>query len=111
MQADAYSGYNGFYVDTRKPRPIIEIAWTHGRRKFFERAELQKAPVAIEAVRRIDELFAIEREINGKMPSERRAVRQTSSRPLFDALATWLREERRKLSSKTPAAKAIDYSL
>ena len=63
MQADAYAGYNGLYIDGRKPGLIIEAAcWAHGRRKFFELADLQKAPVAIEAVRRIDELFAIERE-------------------------------------------------
>ena len=72
MQADAYSGYNGLYVDGRKPGMIIEAAcWAHGRRKFFELADLQKAPVAIEAVRRIDELFAIEREINGQPPDVR----------------------------------------
>jgi hypothetical protein len=58
MQADAYSGYNGLY-EGRKPGPIIEVAcWAHGRRKFFELAELQKAPIAIGAVRRFDELFA-----------------------------------------------------
>lgn len=112
MQADAYSGYNGLYIDGRKPGRIIEAAcWAHGRRKFFELAELQKAPVAIEAVRRIDELFAIERGINGKAPNERRAVRQARSRPLVDALEAWLRSERAKLSSKAPVAKAIDYSL
>ena len=112
MQADAYSGYNGLYAKGRKPGEIIEAAcWAHGRRKFFELAELQKAPVAIEAVRRIDELFAIEREINGKPPDIRRAIRQERSKPLADALETWLREERKKLSSKAPVAKAIDYSL
>lgn len=112
MQADAYSGYNGLYVESRKPGPIIEVAcWAHGRRKFFELAELQKAPVAIEAVRRIDELFAIEREINGKMPSERRAARQERTKPLMDELEAWLREQRSKLSSKSDTAKAIDYTL
>ena len=111
-QADAYSGYNGLYVNDRKPGRIYEAAcWAHGRRKFFELAELQKAPVAIEAVRRIDELFAIEREINGKPPDARLAVRQTRSKPVVDALEIWLRDERRKLSSKAPVAKAIDYSL
>ena len=50
----------------RKPGPIIEAAcWAHARRKFFELARLNKAPIAIEAVERIDALFAIEREING----------------------------------------------
>lgn len=112
MQADAYSGYNGLYLVDRKPGPIIEAAcWAHGRRKFFELADLQKAPVAIEAVRRIDELFAIEREINGRPPDERRAVRQERSKPVVEALETWLTGERKKLSSKAPVAKAIDYSL
>jgi transposase len=72
---------------------------------------LQKSPVAIEAVKRIDELFAIEREINGKPPDERLGVRRERSKPLVDALEIWLRNERRKLSSKAPVAKAIDYSL
>jgi transposase len=112
MQADAYAGYNGLYVDGRHPGQIIEAAcWAHGRRKFFELAELQKAPVAIEAVRRIDELFAIEREINGQSAEHRRTVRQERSKPLIAALEAWLREERRKLSSKNPVARAIDYSL
>ena len=60
-----------------KPGPIIEAAcWAHSRRKFFELARLRKMPIAIEAVQRIDALFAIEREINGKSPAERLAVRQ-----------------------------------
>ena len=112
MQADAFSGYNGLYVNGRAPGPILEAAcWAHGRRKFFEVAELQKAPVAIEAVRRIDVLFAIERDINGKPPDERLAVRRARSRPLIDDLGKWLRTERRKLSSKNRIAKAIDYLL
>jgi transposase len=35
-------------------------------------ARINKAPIAIEAVKRIDALFAIEREINGLTPHERR---------------------------------------
>jgi transposase len=112
MQVDAYGGYNGLYAEGRKPGPILEAAcWAHGRRKFFELADLQKAPLVIEAVRRIDELFAIEREINGKPPDERRSVRQERSKPLVDALDAWLRQQRRALSSKSPMAKAMDYSL
>ena len=65
-QADAYSGFNGLFAAGRQPGPIIEAAcWAHSRRKFFELARLRKMPIAIEAVMRIDELFAIEREING----------------------------------------------
>ena len=112
MQADAYSGYTKLYAAGRQPGLIVEAAcWAHGRRKFFELAELQKAPLALEAVRRIDEFFAIEREINGRPPDERRTVRQEQSKPLVEAYEKWLREERRKLSSKNPVAKAMDYSL
>lgn len=112
MQADAYAGFNGLYVAGRKPGPIIEAAcWSHGRRKLFELAELQKAPIAIEAVKRIDALFSIEREINGLSPDQRLAVRRARSKPLVDDLEKWLREERKKLSSKSSLAKAMDYSL
>ena len=112
MQADAYAGFNGLYVAGRKPGLIIEAAcWAHGRRKLFELADLQKAPIAIEAVKRIDALFTIERESNGLAPDRRVAIRRERSKPLVDDLEKWLREERRKLSSRSPLAKAIDYSL
>ena len=69
MQADAYAGFNRFYEATRKPGPIVEAAcWAHARRKFFDLARINKAPIASEAVERIDALFAIEREINGLAP-------------------------------------------
>jgi transposase len=112
MQADAYAGFNRLYEAGRKPGPIIEAAcWAHARRKFFDLARLNKAPIAIEAVERIDALFAIEREINGMTPQERLAVRNERSRPLVAELETWLREQRAKLSSKNETAKAIHYSL
>jgi transposase len=112
MQADAYAGFNRLYEATRKPGPIIEAAcWAHGRRKFFDLARLNKAPIAIEAVERIDALFAIEREINGTAPQERVRVRTERSQPLVEALETWLRARRSKLSGKSETAQAIDYSL
>ena len=115
-QADAYSGFNGLFVEGRqvdgKPGPIIEAAcWAHSRRKFFELARLRKMPIAIEAVVRIDALFAIERDINGQSPAQRFAVRRERSKPLVDSFETWLRGERKKLSSKGPLAKAIDYQF
>ena len=68
-------------------------------------------PIAIEAVVRIDALFAIEREINGQSAAQRLSVRRTRSKPLIEAFETWLRGERKKLSSKGPLAKAIDYTF
>jgi transposase len=112
MQADAYAGYNRLYDAGRRPGPIVEAAcWAHARRKFFDLARLTKAPIALEAVARIDALFAIERDINGLLPEERRKVRQERSRPRVEALGTWLREQYARLSPNSQVAKAIAYSL
>jgi len=112
MQADAYAGFNRLYEASRKPGPIIEVGcWAHARRKFFELARLKKAPIAVEAVEKIDTLFAIEREINGLSPQQRAAARDQRSRPLVEGLHAFLRERRAKLSGKSETAKAIDYSL
>jgi transposase len=112
MQADAYAGFNRLYDARRKGGPIIEAAcWAHARRKFFDLARLNKAPIAIEAVERIDTLFAIEREINGLPAQERLRVRNERSRPLVVALEAWLREQRAKLSGQSKIGKAIAYSL
>ena len=112
MQADAYAGFIKLYEANRKLGPIVEAAcWAHGRRKFFDLVRLSKAPIAVEAVKRIDVLFAIERDINGLMPQERLRVRQERSRPLIIELQTWLREQRARLSKNSDTTKAINYSL
>lgn len=126
LQADAYDGYNRLYLAERKPGPILEAAcWSHGRRPFFIMADIEAnarrkaagkkdiplSPIAMEIVRRIDALFAIERSINGKSAAERLAVRQTSSRPLVDALETYMREQLARLSRGHDLAKAIQYML
>jgi transposase len=126
LQADAYSGYNKLYAADRQPAPILEAAcWSHGRRKFFVLADIEAAaqarakgekpaivsPLALEAVRRIDALFDIERTINGKSPEERLAVRREHSAPLVADLHAWMREHRAGLSGKNDVAKAMDYML
>jgi transposase len=122
LQADAYTGFGPLYGAERSPGPILEAAcWAHARRKFFVLADIasQKhrktpvivAPLALEAVRRIDALFEIERAINGKSAAERLAVRQTHSAPLVADLEAWMRTERAKLARSADTAKAMDYML
>ncbi len=122
LQADAYDGYNKLYLADRKPSPILEAAcWSHGRRPFFAMADIEAnarrkaagkkeiplSPIAMEIVRRIDALFEIERSINGKSADERLAVRQASSRPLVDALESYMRDQLPKLSREHDLAKAM----
>ncbi len=123
LQADAYSGFNGLYDAARKPAPITRaLCWAHSRRQFFELADIAKnarrgnkaptiSPIALEAVKRIDALFDIERDINGLSAAERVAVRQEKSAPLLVDLEKWLREERARLSRSASVAKPIDYLL
>lgn len=123
LQADAYAGYNQLYDPKRSPGPVASaLCWAHARRKFFELADVEKnirkgknakeiSPIAFEAVRRIDALFEIERDINGEAPAARLEVRQRLSAPLVADLKRWLRGERALLSKHAKVAKAIDYLL
>ncbi len=120
FQADAYGGYGKLYAADRKPGPIIEAAcWVHARRPFFVLADLAKSaaqaagsrptkvmsPIALEAVRRIDALFDIERDINGASAAGRLAVRQAASAPLVAGLEAWMREQRARLSRTNDLAR------
>jgi transposase len=112
LQADAYAGFGDLYDGKRKPGPITEAAcWSHSRRKFFELADLGKSPLAVEAVRRIDAIFTIEREINGATAEQRLAQRQQRIKPLVAEFEGWMRAERARLSRHADLAKAIDYML
>ena len=123
LQADAFSGYARLYPPDRKPGPIVEaLCWSHARRKFFELADIAAnarrgknaapiSPIALEAVKRIDAIFEIEREINGVTAEARLAARRSRSAALVAALEEWTRSERAKLSRHNAVAKAIDYML
>ena len=55
------------------------------------------SPLSLEAVRRIDALFEIERTIKGESAERRRTLRQELSAPFVTDLERWLREQRRLL--------------
>ena len=123
LQADAFDGYNRLYLPDRKPGLIVEaLCWSHARRKFFELADIAAnarrgknappiSPIALEAVKRIDALFDIEREINGLTAEARLRARRKESAALVAGLEGWMRAERAKLSRHAAVAKAIDYML
>jgi hypothetical protein len=59
--------------------------WAHVRRKFFDIQQAHASPLAGEAIEHIAELYAIERDIRGKPPEERKQVREARSRPMLAA--------------------------
>jgi transposase len=123
LQADAYGGYNPLFKIDRDPARLTQaLCWAHARRKFFVLADIAAnakrgskaapiSPMALEAVKRIDALFDIEREINGLAAEQRLERRRQDSQPLAEELHNWLQSERAKLSRGSPVAEAIDYML
>jgi transposase len=83
----------------------------NARRKAQGKKPAAISPLAMEAVRRIDALFDIERTLNGQSAERRKAVRQELSAPLVADLEAWMREQRAKLSRGNDVAKAMDYIL
>lgn len=108
LQADGYAGFERLYETGR----ITEAAcWAHVRRKFYDIAEATGSPIAKEAIERIGQLYAIEAEIRGRPPDERRGQRQARAAPLLENLKTWLHGTLTKLSRKGELALAIRYAL
>ena len=123
LQADAYGGYNGLSVPSRAAGAVTPaFCWSHARRRFFELADIAGnarrgrtaaviSPIALEAVRRIDALFEIERGINGLLAAERLDARRQQSAPLVVDLEAWLRDQRSRLSRSSAVTEPIDYML
>ena len=108
LQVDGYAGYPKL-----AERGDVELAfcWAHMRRKFYELANPGPAPIASEALKRIAEFYAIEKDIRGRSAEERRIIRQQKSRPLAEAFEPWLRAKLTLISQKGKLAEAIRYAL
>lgn len=107
LQADAYAGFHHLYSTGR----IVEAAcWAHVRRKFFDFHEATASPIALEAIARIGALYAIEDQIKGLPPDERRAQRQARAGPLLGDLKVWLNHTAAQLSAKSALAVTIRYA-
>jgi len=72
---------------------------------------IQGSPLAAEALRRIAELYEIEADIRGTPADNRRSVRQQRSRPLVEAMHSWLTEQLARVSGRSTLAQAIRYAL
>ena len=111
LQADAYGGWGKLYESGR----VVEAAcWAHARRLWWDlHVSLKRAPgtVAEQALQRIAALYAIEADIRGRPPDERRRQRQERALPLLEELHAWLSSMVGRVSAKSEIAAAIGYSL
>lgn len=81
------------------------------RRKFVDVHRAQGSAIADEAIRRIAQLYAVEKEARGSPPDRRVEIRQASAKPIFDGLEAWLNAQVPSISGKSPLAVAIRYAL
>jgi len=92
-------------------RITIAFCWSHLRREFFKIADRGDAPIATEAVARIAQIYAIEKDVRGASADARRAARQARSRPLIGALKMFFEHQLARLSGGSDTAKIIRYGL
>jgi transposase len=108
MHADGYAGFEELY----RSGDISEVAcMAHVRRKFVDVHKAQGSAIADEAIRRIAELYAVEKAARGLPPDKRAEIRQTNAKPAFDGLEAWLAAQLPSISGKSPLAAAIRYAL
>lgn len=76
LPTNAYGGHSGLYHVGHKPAPVLNaLCWSYARRKFFERANVKDtarkgrsaaeemiSSIGLEAVKRFDAIFDVERE-------------------------------------------------
>lgn len=86
-------GYPGFERLPAAGHIQLAACWAHARRKFYEVHQATGSPVAAEALRRIGELYAIEKSIRGQSAETRKSVRRGRSLPLVTAMKIWLEAE------------------
>ena len=107
LQVDGYGGYAA--LARKRQQLVLAFCWAHVRRRFFELAPT--SPVAAEVLRRIATLYAIEDDVRGLSPEQRRAARGERSRVIVDDLRLYLDARLRQVSSKSKLGEAIRYAL
>jgi transposase len=112
LMVDGHPVYDVLADPKKTARPwATAYCWTHWRRRFVKFGQDTASPICDEMIARIAELYAIEKTIRGKEPETRRAVRQTLSRPLVEALRPWLEARLQEVSSASDLARHIRYGL
>ncbi|MGH8144323.1 MAG: IS66 family transposase [Steroidobacteraceae bacterium] len=120
LQVDGYAGFAGLARGETGDVPQLAFCWAHVRRKFYDIDVATKhapghstrgSPLAEEALRRIAELYAVEADIRGTSADNRRSERQQRSRPLVEAMHTWLTAQIERVSGRSTLAQAMRYAL
>jgi transposase len=111
LQVDGFAGYNRLQRADRQGGSALRLAycWSHGRREVIKAIPDAGSPIGDEILQRIAGLYAIEKQIRGTSPEQRRAVRQQRAKPLVADLEAFIRVQRERLSPKSNMGHALAY--
>jgi transposase len=114
LQSDGYQVYEGV---TERAGLTHVGCFAHARRRFFEalkalpNAQRHGAAAAQEAVRRIDALYLIERQIKDLSDEERTRIRQNEAIPQLAALHAWGSQMQHETMPSGKLGEALSYLL
>jgi len=111
LQVDGFTGYNRLQRAERQGGSPLKLAycWSHGRREVIDAMPEAGSPIGEEILQRIAALYAIEKQIRGSSPAQRRAVRQERAKPLIVELEAFINAQRQRLSPKSKMGEALAY--
>ena len=112
LQTDGYDGYN----KVCSQNDITQLGcWAHARRKFDEALKSQgklktkKVSLAAVGLKRIQCLYAVERQAKALTPVQRYELRQSRSMPILNDLRKWLDQHLLVVVKQSALGKAIHY--
>ena len=109
LQADAYGGYDAFFKDPA--RGLKEVGcWAHARRYFHKALDSDQSRMGA-ALLLMAQLYRIEKRARDLPPQQRLELRRLESRPILDKLYGYLLEIEGELLPKSPAGRAVRYTL
>ena len=112
LLVDGHAGYDVLADPKSTAKPwAVAYCWTHWRRRFVKFSQDTPSPICDEMIARIAQLYAIEKQIRGRDPATRLAIRQKVSKPIVEALRPWLEGCLQDLSSANELARHIRYGL
>jgi transposase len=120
LQADAYNGYDGIYLDSKGR--IIEVGcWQHARKRYKKAA--QSDARAFAGLAFIKSMYAIEKSIRelrdtewSNLPLDERAariveIRQRDTAPLLQSFREWINKTHGDVLPKSDLGDAFRYTL
>ena len=111
LQTDGYAGYEQISCKAHA------LCWVHARRYFVDAIpagisqEDAAESISGQAIRKINELFALDKELSHKSAEERQTERLRLEKDKLEAFFVWLERIQPKVLPKSALGKAVNYAL